>query len=228
LQICSQEDDSPKCYHPLLLLTTEYPATPQKAKRSFRAAGKSCFCNDEIFFGGDGYYIFAKRADYIYKELLFGGVLMTITGMTRFVQQNYKVQNSHLTHKLPNGSLPPKEHVNPYCPEGMDITGRTDFRRIVPVDEGVANKIKSLVFESMEKNCGMSDGEIESEIIRNYVMSLPPEERAAAGWTLNQISLQEADRLGEYVHQRDPSWNWGKPVKPGILDDYKSGMNILI
>ena len=107
---------------------------------------------------------------------------MTITGMTRFVQQNYKVQNSHLTHKLPNGSLPPKEHVNPYCPEGMDITGRTDFRRIVPVDEGVANKIKSLVFESMEKNCGMSDGEIESEIIRNYVMSLPPEERAAAGW----------------------------------------------
>ena len=120
------------------------------------------------------------------------------------------------------------EHVNPYCPEGMDITGRTDFRRIVPVDEGVANKIKSLVFESMKKNCGMSDGEIESEIIRNYVMSLPPEERAAAGWTLNQISLQEADRLGEYVHQRDPSWNWGKPVKPGILDDYKSGMNILI
>lgn len=77
----------------------------------------------KFFLGGDGYYIFAKRADYFYKELLFGGVLMTITGMTRFVQQNYKVQNSHLTHKLPNGSLPPKEHVNPYCPEGMDITG---------------------------------------------------------------------------------------------------------
>ena len=153
---------------------------------------------------------------------------MTITGMTRFVQQNYKVQNSHLTPKLPNGSLPRKGHVNPYCPEGMDITGRTDFRRIVPVDEGVANKIKSLVFERMEKNGGMSGGEIESEIIKDYVMSLPPEERAAAGWTLNQISLQEADRLGEYVHQRDPSWNWGKPVKPDILDDYKSGMNILI
>ena len=77
--------------------------------------------------------------------------------------QNYKVQNSHLTPKLPNGSLPPKGHVNPYCPEGMDITGRTDFRRIVPVDEGVANKIKSLVFERMEKNGGMSGGEIESK-----------------------------------------------------------------
>ncbi|MCQ4721001.1 hypothetical protein NE659_27520, partial [Flavonifractor plautii] len=36
----------------------------------------------------------------------------------------------------------------------------------------------------MEKNGGMSGGEIESEIIKDYVMSLPPEERAAAGWTL--------------------------------------------
>ncbi len=153
---------------------------------------------------------------------------MTITGMARFVQEKYKVQNSDLTTKLPNGSLPPKGHINPYCPEGMDITGRTDFRRIVPVDESVVNKIKALAFESMEKNNGMSDGKIESEIIKNYVMSLPPAERAAAGWTLSQISLQETDRLGEYVHQRDPSWNWGKPVKPGILGDYKSGMNILI
>ena len=49
-------------------------------------------------------------------------------------EQNYKVQNSHLTHKLPNGSLPPKEHVNPYCPEGMDITGRTDvYKRQVQI-----------------------------------------------------------------------------------------------
>ena len=45
----------------------------QRAKRSFRAAGKVfaeklCFCNDENFFGGEGYYIFAKRTDYIYKE----------------------------------------------------------------------------------------------------------------------------------------------------------------
>ena len=48
---------------------------------------------------------------------------------------------------------------------------------------------------------------------------------AAAGWTLNQISIQEAKRLGEYVHQRDPSWNWGKPVKPGILKEYHQGID---
>lgn len=85
-----------------------------------------------------------------------------------------------LQPNLPNGSLPPKDHVNPYCPEGMDITGRTDFRRIVPVDEDVANRIRALVFENMKNNGGMGDGEVESQVIKNYIMSLPPEERAAA------------------------------------------------
>lgn len=153
---------------------------------------------------------------------------MTITEMARFMQQNNKAQNLQSTPQLSNGSLPPPGHINPYCPEGMDITGRTDHRRIIPVDEEIVNKIKSLAFDDMVKNGGMSDGEEESQIIKSYIMTLPPEKRAAAGWTLNQISLQEADRLGEYVHQRDPSWNWGMQVKPGILDDYKPGTDILV
>ena len=152
---------------------------------------------------------------------------MTITEMARFMQQNNKAQNLQSTPQLPNGSLPPPGHVNPYCPEGMDITGRTDHRRIIPVDEEIVNKIKSLAFDDMVKNGGMSDGEEESQIIKSYIMTLPPEKRAAASWTLNQISLQETDRLGEYVHQRDPSWNWGMQVKPGILDNYKPGTDIL-
>ena len=43
--------------------------------------------------------------------------------------------------------------------------------------------------------------------------------------TLNEMGIQEAKRLGEYVHQRDPSWNWGKPVKPGILNEYHQGID---
>lgn len=152
---------------------------------------------------------------------------MTITEIARFMQQSDKAKNLQSTPKLHNGSLPPSGHVNPYCPEGMDITGRTDHRRIIPVDEGVANKIKALVFESMVERGGMSDGTNRTgDIINAYVMTLSPEKRAAAGWTLNQIHLQEANRLGEYVHQRDPSWNWGMPVKPGILEDYQPATDI--
>ena len=106
---------------------------------------------------------------------------MTITKMAQLIRQNYKAQNLQLSPQLPNVSLPPEGHVNPYCPEGVDITGRTDFRRLIAVDEDVANKIKSLVFEGMEKKGGMSDGEAEIKIIKSYVMSLPPEKRAAAG-----------------------------------------------
>ena len=153
---------------------------------------------------------------------------MTITSMAQFIQQNYKTQNIQSTPQLPNGSLPPSDHVNPYCPKGMDITGRTDHRRMIPVDEGVANKIKSLVYESMVERGGMNDGTNQTgDIINSYVMTLSPEKRAAAGWTLSQIHLQEANRLGEYVHQKDPSWNWGKPVKPGILEGYQSGIDLL-
>ena len=150
---------------------------------------------------------------------------MTVSDIARMMANADRYRRQGVTPNLPNGSLPPKDHVNPYCPEGMDITGRTDFRRIVPVDEDVANRIRALVFENMKNNGGMSDGEVESQVIKNYIMSLPPEERAAAGWTLNQIRIQEAKRLGEYVHQRDPSWNWGKPVKPGILNEYHQGID---
>ena len=150
---------------------------------------------------------------------------MTVSDIARMMANADRYRRQGVTQNLPNGSLPPKDHVNPYCPEGMDITGRTDFRRIVPVDEDVANRIRALVFENMKNNGGMSDGEVESQVIKNYIMSLPPEERAAAGWTLNQISRQDAKRLGEYVHQRDPSWNWGKPVKPGILNEYHQGID---
>ena len=55
---------------------------------------------------------------------------MTITGMTRFVQQNYKVQNSHLTHKLPNGSLPPKAvsytHLDVYKRQIQTLLDKAD------------------------------------------------------------------------------------------------------
>lgn len=97
---------------------------------------------------------------------------MTVSDIARMMANADRYRRQGVTQNLPNGSLPPKDHVNPYCPEGMDITGRTDFRRIVPVDEDVANRIRALVFENMKNNGGMSDGEVESQVIKNYIMSL--------------------------------------------------------
>ena len=157
---------------------------------------------------------------------------MTITELVRFHQQNRATELSQVAPQLENGSLPPPGHVNPYCPPGMDITGTTSAdRKIIPVDEGVANQLRNIAYRRMIESGGMGEGDdigIVGRTINAYVMTLPPEDRINAGWTLNEIFIQEAERLAEYVHQRDPSWNWGKNANPSILEGYQRGVDIVV
>ncbi|WP_322168857.1 DUF3879 family protein [Acutalibacter caecimuris] len=117
-------------------------------------------------------------------------------------------------------------HVNPYGTPGMSLQGAGDYRKIVPVDKGMVQRVKQIAFDHMQNGYGMSDGEDISAAIRDYTMTLAPEDRLSASWTLNEIFHQEAARLGEYVHQQDPGWDWGKPFDTGILAGYRQGVDI--
>lgn len=97
---------------------------------------------------------------------------------------------------------------------------------MVPVDEAVVKQVKQIAMTHMKQGFGVSDGEDISSAIKSYVMTLAPEERLSASWTLNEIFHSEATRLGEYVHQADPSWTWGKPFDTSILDSYTGGFDI--
>ena len=119
-----------------------------------------------------------------------------------------------------------KPHINPYGTPGMSLNDAGDYRKMVPVDEGVVQQIKQIAFDHMKNGFGVSDGEDVSKVIRGYVSSLAPEQRLSASWTLNEIFHSEAARLGEYVHQHDPSWNWGKPFDTSILDGYQQGVDM--
>ena len=119
-----------------------------------------------------------------------------------------------------------KAHVNPYGTPGMSLNDAGDFRKMVPVDEGVVQQVKQIAFDHMKNSYGVSDGEDISKVIRDYTMSLAPEQRLSASWTLNEIFHSEATRLGEYVHQQDPSWDWGKPFDTSILDSYWQGVDM--
>ena len=119
-----------------------------------------------------------------------------------------------------------KPHVNPYGTPGMSLNDAGDYRKIVPVDEGVARQVRQIAFDHMKNGYGVSDGEDISKVIRDYTMSLTPEQRLSASWTLNEIFHSEATRLGEYVHQQDPSWDWGKPFDTSILDGYQQGVDM--
>ena len=119
-------------------------------------------------------------------------------------------------------------HVNPYGTPGMSLNNASDYRKVVPVDEGVVQQVKQIAFNHMKNGYGVSDGEDISKIIRDYTMSLSPEKRLSASWTLNEIFHSEATRLGEFVHQQDPSWDWGKPFDTSILDSYQQGLDIQV
>ena len=119
-----------------------------------------------------------------------------------------------------------KPHVNPYGTPGMSLNDAGDWRKLVPVDEKAAQRVKQIAFDHMKNGYGISNGEDISAAIRDYTMSLAPEERLSASWTLNEIFHNEASRLGEFVHQHDSSWDWGKPFYTSILDDYRQGVDV--
>ena len=121
-----------------------------------------------------------------------------------------------------------KPHVNPYGTPGMSLNDAGDWRKLVPVDEKAVQQVKQIAFDHMKNGYGISDGEDISAAIRDYTMSLAPEERLSASWTLNEIFHNEASRLGEFVHRHDPNWDWGKPFDTSILDGYRQGVDVTV
>ena len=102
-------------------------------------------------------------------------VSMTATALAKQYVANWnrKMQNA-------NGSEPAAGHVNPYEDPWMDITNRSplEWQRIIPVDEDVANQIRSMVKEDFVKRYGMTDGSPEhvndrADLIYNSTKTLP-------------------------------------------------------
>lgn len=140
--------------------------------------------------------------------------------ITQIVQSQQQQRIGELAQKQQG-----KSHINPYGTPGMSLNDVGDYRKIVPVDEGVVQQVKQIAFNHMKNGYGVSDGEDISKVIRDYTMSLAPEKRLSTSWTLNEIFHSEARRLGEFVHSQDPGWDWGKPFDAGILDGYVPGVD---
>ena len=143
--------------------------------------------------------------------------------ITQIVQSQQQQRVATLTQRQQG-----QPHVNLYGTPGMSLNDAGDYRKIVPVDEGVVQQVKQIAFDHMKNGYGVSDGEDISKVIRGYTMSLAPEKRLSASWTLNEIFHSEATRLGDFVHQKDPRWYCGKPFDNSILDSYRQGLDIQV
>ena len=64
---------------------------------------------------------------------------MTITQM---VQNRQQQRIGELAQKQQG-----KPHVNPYGTPGMSLNDAGDYRKLVPVDEGVVQQVKQIAFE---------------------------------------------------------------------------------
>lgn len=112
---------------------------------------------------------------------------------------------------------------NSYGVEGMGISGKTDWKRIV----NVSDEMKRHVYEDVKKNFykygGMSGDTAETDAyydkIHSYVKTLDLSARRAAPWTLGQLHLEIAERVTQAVKEKDPTWTAGKPISREILDE---------
>ena len=112
---------------------------------------------------------------------------------------------------------------NSYGVEGMRITGRTDWKRII----NVSDEMKQHVLEDVKgiyKYGGMSgDNAAETDAyydkIHSYVKTLKPSDRSPATWTLSQLHLDLAHAVTSAVKEKVPRWTHGQPIPSDVLDE---------
>ena len=106
-------------------------------------------------------------------------------------------------------------HINPYGTPGMSLNDAGDYRQTVPVDESVVQQVKQIAFDHMKNGYGVSDGGDISAVIRDYTMSLAPEQRLSASWTLNEIFHSEGPPAwASSFISRTPAGTGASPLIP--------------
>lgn len=76
---------------------------------------------------------------------------------------------------------------------------------------------------------GMSharDGDEIGALMKEYRTNIPPSERGAVTWTLNDIVVSESQRLVDYVKASVPGWQHGQAIPSDVLKAAVSGKSL--
>ncbi len=112
---------------------------------------------------------------------------------------------------------------NSYGVEGMCVTGRSDYKKIIPVSDEMKQHVLEDVKMAYYKYNGMSgDNEAEWDAYYRknniYYKTLKKEDRLSACWTLNQLHLGISKKVTSAIKAEVPGWTAGKPIPEGLLD----------
>ena len=112
---------------------------------------------------------------------------------------------------------------NSYGVEGMCVTGRSDYKKIITVSDEMKQHVLEDVKRAYYKYNGMSgDNEAEWDAYyrknNEYYKTLRKEDRLSACWTLNQLHLGVSKKVTAAIKAEVPGWTAGKPIPEGLLD----------
>lgn len=112
---------------------------------------------------------------------------------------------------------------NSYGVEGMCVTGRSDYKKIIPVSDEMKQHVLEDLKRAYYKYNGMSgDNEAEWDAYyrknNEYYKTLKKEDRLSACWTLNQLHLGISKKVTAAIKAEVPGWTAGKPIPEGLLD----------
>lgn len=114
-------------------------------------------------------------------------------------------------------------YKNSYGVEGMCVTGRSDYKKTIPVSDEMKQHVLEDVKKAYYKYNGMSgDNEAEWDAYyrknNEYYKTLRKEDRLSACWTLNQLHLGISKKVTAAIKAEVPGWTAGKPIPEGLLD----------
>jgi hypothetical protein len=116
-----------------------------------------------------------------------------------------------------------------YVIEGtMTREGDTSWQKIVPVSDEIKqamiDKRRESILETANGTLTTKSGDEEGALIRTYILTLPPDERLSAAWTLQKITQAEGGRIDTYLKSQIPGWQPGQTFDRSILMESNYGL----
>lgn len=107
----------------------------------------------------------------------------------------------------------------------MFLNGKdpSEWQRIVKIDDYMVNEIKSYVKDAYLKGYGQYDvkyTDIYNEKVKKYLKTVPPKDRLAACYTIDQIYFNECDKYINKIREHFPNWQGGQKFDTSIFDNY--------
>ena len=104
---------------------------------------------------------------------------------------------------------------NSYGVEGMRVTGRSDYKKIIDVSDEMKEHVLKNVKQAYYKYNGMSGDNAAEErayqgTLNEYYKTLDREDRLSACWTLGQLGLKLSQEVSDSIKEKVPGSRYRK------------------